>query len=282
MTLIIGSGIMIVSAEFALFVVSSIRQARSIDHSTIASYAAESGIESGLHQVRKEGRTILRKAKSADGEFPSGMGWTLENTADATRFKNSITVLEKTLLQKNETVEFGLYRIDGNGMKGVQNLESLRLAWISSPCPYADQCEGSPNPQFEVSIVVWEEGAVDWSSAQVVKEFLDPGDAKTVILPIGELVPKGSGGQPKPMLVRIKALFRDVQGTVATIHSDLGANSNPLEIPNYFLFQPQGSFRTISQSMYRAIVPGKDSAGGIFDYVLFSEEQVKKGGATSQ
>lgn len=284
MTLIIGSGIMIVSAEFALFVVSSIRQARSIDQSVIASYAAESGIESGLYQVRKEGEgtPTLRKTKSTDQEFPDGMSWTLENTASATRFKNSITRLEKSLLQKNETVEFGLYRVDGNEIKGVDNLKSLRLAWIASPCPYADQCEGSPHPQFEASIVVWNGGAVDWSSAQVVKEFLDPGDESSVVLPIGDLVAQGEGDKSKPMLVRIKALFRDIQGSVVTIHSDLGANSNPLEIPNYFLFQPEGSFHSISQSAYRAIVPGKEAASGIYDFVLFSEEKVKHEGTASK
>ncbi|MBI2483572.1 hypothetical protein HYV71_00095 [Candidatus Uhrbacteria bacterium] len=278
MTLIIGSGIMIVSAEFALFVVSSIRQARSIDQSVIASYAAESGIESGLYQVRKEGVTSLRKVKSADGEFPIGMSWTLENTGSATRFKNSITKLEKSLLLKNETVEFGLYKVDGNGMKGVENLKSLLLTWASSPCPYTDQCDGTPNPQFEITIVVWDEGTINWSSAKVVKEFLDPGEEDNrVILPISELI-----DSDRPMLIRVKALFRDVQGSVVTIHSDLGANSNPLEIPNYFLFQPEGVSNAISQSIQRAIVPGKETAGGIYDFVLFSEEQVTKGGGQTQ
>lgn len=285
MTLIVASGIMIVSTEFAIFVVSTLRQARTIDHSIVASYAAESGLESGLFQISREKRTTLRKEKSstakstqtAFAEFPEAMKWTLENPAgdpSIIRFANTIQELKKSLLKKNETIELGLYEQTQVGLGGVGQLEALRIVSDAYTCP-AD-APSDQKPWYEISVVVWNGGAIDWNTVAVKKEFLEPsGITNQVILDFDD---KGPEGLRKPMLVRIKPLFCDVVGMTATLHRDIGADPSlaPLNIPNYFFLAPEGVYQSISQRPRAVIFPAKEAASGVFDYVLFSEEKVIK------
>ncbi len=285
MTLIVASGIMIVSAEFALFVVSALRQARAIDHSIVASYAAESGLESGLFQIRREKRTTLRKEKSSTdkdtqtllAEFPAGMKWTLENSLGnppITRFANSVTELKKSLLQKNETIELGLYEQIPTGLGGVSQLESFKIVSDSYTCPVGGAAD--QKPWYEISVVLWSGGSIDWNTVAVTKEFLEPsGATNQVILDFDN---KGVEGSRKPMLVRIKPLFCDVVGMTITLHKDVAADPavDPLNIPNYFFLSPEGTYQTISQRPRAIVFPAKESASGIFDYVLFSEQKVIK------
>ena len=289
MTLIIASGIMIVGAEFSLFVISAIRQARTIDQSVIASYAAESGIESGLFQIRQEGRTTLRKSASSQAkpkddttleEFPAGMTWTLENVAGppiVTRFNNAVQILEKSVLKKNESVQLALYETTQTGLEKVSDLASVKIAWSAYAC--AADAPIDQRPWYEISVIQWNGGGVDWSSAEVKKDFLEVGDL-TPGVPAHEVV-YSFGLKPgetvqNPMLVRIKPLFCDIIGMEVTLHSDVGGTSVPsLKIPNYFLLVPEGSYQTISQRG-RVIFPAKSSASGVFDFVLFSEEKVQK------
>ncbi len=285
MTLIVASGIMIVSAEFALFVVSALRQARTIDHSVVASYAAESGLESGLFQIRREKRTTLRKEKSltdADtldtlAEFPTGMKWTLENPAgdpSIIRFANTIQELKKSLLQKNETIELGLYEQTQVGLGGVAQLEALKIVSDGYVCP--SDAAPDQKPWYDISIVLWSGGSIDWNTVAVTKEFLEPsGATNQAILDFDN---KGPEGSRKPMLVRIKPLFCDVVGMTVTLHKDVAADSTltPLNIPNYFFLAPEGTYQAIFQRPRAIIFPAKEAASGIFDYVLFSEQKVIK------
>ncbi len=272
MTIIIASGIMVVSAEFALFVVGAIRQARTIDQATIALYAAESGAESGLFQIRREGRDSLRKTKSLEGEFPLGMKWTLENDLITTRFRNSIDTLAKSLMKKNETSELALYKTSAHGLNGIQGLESMKITWEKENS--CGDIEGQ-RPWFEISVIEWEGGQVDWNNVWVKKAFLEPIDlAKQVILDFSTV--RELAAQYRPMLVRVKPLFCDLIGVQLTLHSDAtGTSVPPIPIPNYFFLAPEGIFSTISQRI-ETIFPGKESAMSIFDFTLFSEDQVKK------
>ncbi len=52
--LLIATGIIVISAELALYVASSMRQARTIDSSTLAYFNAESGVENALYRIRKD------------------------------------------------------------------------------------------------------------------------------------------------------------------------------------------------------------------------------------
>ncbi|MBI4272694.1 hypothetical protein HY621_02490 [Candidatus Uhrbacteria bacterium] len=272
MTIIIASGIMIVSAEFALFVVGAIRHARTIDHATIAYYAAESGAESGLFQIRRESRNALRKTKSSEGEFPLGMKWTLENEGATVRFRNSIDTLARSLMKKNETSEFALYNNVVQGLSGIENLESLKITWTHET--NCGDVEGQ-RPWFEISVIEWEGGQVDWNNVWVKKAFLEAtGITTQAIFKFSDV--RESKTEYRPMLLRVKPLFCDVAGVQMTLHTDdAGTSDPPLPIPNYFFLAPQGMFSTISQKA-QIIFPAKESAMGLFDFTLFSEEQVKK------
>lgn len=272
MTIIVASGIMIVSAEFALFVVGAIRQARTIDHATIALYAAESGAESGLFQIRQEKRDRLRKdtSEASDG-LPVGMKWTLKNEGSTVRFRNSVDKLEKSLLKKNETIELALYKQGQQGLEGISQIESLKATWEKEE--NCGDVEGQ-RPWFEISVIEWDGGLVDWSSAQLKKVFLEPtADEKQVILDFSQV--RQTQGTDRPLLVRAKALFCDVGGATITLHSDVGGTSAPREIPNYFFLAPEGIFSAISQRG-NVIFPAKESSLGLFDFTVFSEEQITK------
>ena len=273
MTLIITSGMLVIGIEISMLLISSIKNARAIDAGLAARYAAESALENGLYQLRKEERETLRLDQGTVGKA----SWSFQsvNPVGTIRFSPTIPLLYKPVLSKDSVVQFSLYTPNGNGTAAIPGLEKIELTWESID----DQCanaEPKQVPGIEISVIKWDEGPIDWSDqkAQIYKSFLQKDsflNSKLAELTFNDLEP---GLSAKPMAVRVKAYFCDLKGLKIRFPKQ-GDPTTSVQIPNYFLLLPVGVFGTIQQDL-QAILPKKDTISDIFDFTFFSEQKVVK------
>ncbi len=276
MAIVITSGILVLGSELVLFVLNSLQYGRSVDYSTVAQYAAESGAEHAMWQIRKEERATLdttgNRAMGVLDENEKDYGWSFLNAngaIDPLKFSTSIDRIEKMFLPENASVQASLYTESNGSVIGIPNMKSLKVSWEKESCAPLDQ-----RPWIETSIVQWTGGnSIDWSEAQVKKDFQQPlgADKKFVVVNFMSYEMDG-----KPMIVRVKTMFCDLSRFTITLHSDTSASDNALlSLPNYINANPSGSYRGFQQNS-RVIFPQKGSLSNMFDFVLFSEDQLQK------
>ncbi len=307
--LLIATGIIVISAELALYVASALRQARTIDSSTLAYFSAESGVENALYQIRKS-TTFTGVLSETKKDLDKGKWSFLENDSattpriDVQKFSNTTDRLEKSFFERDSTIQVPLYETtmaSGNvsGMKELANVKTIKISWDDMICQ--NECSGPNNtdcikqtPWFESTAIELTgdgTGKIKWKedqqlvNQQVKKDFrkVNAG-AHEIVIPLCKSSDPTSGQiektdcssfTSKPYLVRIKPYFCDLQKAVITIHSDGGATSDPQKIPEYYVVNPQGSYGGITSSV-RAFVPKDEHMSGLFDFSLFSEEQTCK------
>ncbi|MBI2645353.1 hypothetical protein HYW94_04250 [Candidatus Uhrbacteria bacterium] len=271
MALMITSGILILGSELVLFVLNSLQYGRSVDYSLVAQYAAESGVEDTLWQIRKEERDTERGNVSLDAN-EQGYGWSFldaTGAVDSLKFSREVERIEKMFLPENASVQARLYTESGGTIFGILSLQALKISWERESCAPTDQ-----RPWIETSIVQWESGnSINWEdNAQVKKDFQQPLDANTRSVVVN-LASYDSAG--KPMIIRVKTMFCDLSRFALTLHSDTSATSDLIPIPNYIIANPTGSYRRFEQSS-RVIFPAQSALSNMFDFVLFSEEPAQK------
>jgi Tfp pilus assembly protein PilX len=279
MSIIIGSSLLIVGVEVSMFVVSTIRQARSIDRATVASYAAESGVESALHQIRKEGRTTLR----SDTEISSPLytvdardaSWTFKkgDTIDDEKFSTTVTTLTKKFLGEQEAIDIHLYTADESGLTvATDRMENMRISWKVDTCASSDE-----NPWIETTAVSWPlmGRLVQWSTTAIRKDFQQAqSGAQSVIVPLAALVSSDQSLDAVGMTLRVKPFFCSLR-EVSFSFPDRDNPSALVPIPNYVRIAPLGTFGDIQKSS-EVVATQKQGTTGIFDFVIFSEEAVDK------
>lgn len=299
MGIIIASGIVIIGIEFSVFVVNSIRQARNIDSTITAFYAAESGAESLMRQVRNGGLisdvnvypdpyytcdrptqkkgtvgsaswTVLKDTAS-DSKDPAVIcsDTTPLQTGSGGRFDNVLESLKKPLILQDDSVEFSLYTQDATGFQHVPNLSKLLITWEG------ETCLANERPLIETNVVKWPGDGLRWEKANIKKDFQKAeGILKKVTIELAAL----DGGDPvvkNPMIVRIKLFHCDVEGVEITLLNQT-TPPTPIPIPNYFTIQPLGSFRGVEYRDVSVTIPKKEAFSSIFDYTLYSEKDVVK------
>lgn len=272
MALVITSGILVLGSELVLFVLNSLQYGRSVDYSWIAQYAAESGVENALWQIRKEGRVTLDDTRLAQTLDTDGQ-WSFADSGgalDALKFDTEIDRIEKMFLPENGSLQAALYTEVGGSVNGVPNMTALKISWENESCAPDNQL-----PWIETSIVQWEGGSsIDWSAAQVKKDFQQPLIGAHVIIVNFD----SYGMTGKPMVVRVKTMFCDLFRLTLAIYSDPAVpDTAQLKIPQYVMANPTGTYRRFHQNM-RAVFPQKSALSGMFDFVLFSEEPLQKVG----
>lgn len=282
MSLIIGSGMAIAGIELGLLVVGQIQQAKNSDFTSAAGFAAESGLEHALYEIRKEERTDLRMQK--DSAFENKARWTLENASSTTRFASEINSLYRARIVENDSAVIDLYTettIDGSTtISKVAGAQSLTLTWQTETCAPATA------PEIEVSAVAWKDGSINWGSDTRVmkKSFTSPG--KTVTAAFVDFVDAEDPSYTlldKPMVVQIKVYNCSLGGVTITINdkpSPSAQDNKLLKIPNYFLLNPAGTYGGVTKE-YSALIPRRETHSGLFDFILFSEQPVCKNDTSS-
>ncbi|MBI2050599.1 MAG: hypothetical protein HYT31_02230 [Parcubacteria group bacterium] len=243
MSLLVLSGIMTAASSFGIITIQNLRQSVLTDNGLRAFYAAESGIEDGLYELRKKETAVA--SMSASGALSNGGTW--ERTIDA-----SIASLAQDL-GENDTWEISLYDPDSSLSPLASTVKSLKLAWT-----------GTGSEWVQAQITPWTTaGTLGIPSTQLFSAASNPAilnlqDASTVLY-----------------RVRLKALYDDITDMTITAYSGLNWGGSQVDIPGYITMYATGAYSRANQ-VVRARFPHRAPLSGQFGYVLFSEENLIK------
>lgn len=275
--MILGAGMLVVAVEVSMFVTNTIRQARSIDHTLVAQYAAESGVESALHQIRKEGRTTLRDDMRSSSELYTvdkrDAQWTFVKDCPSCYEKFSPTVrkITKTTLGEQQSIDIHLWNEEGGFSAIPAGMSTLNISWKKEKC--ADE---EDVPWIETTGAVFSVSGkmLGWDDNRgMIKDFRSSAEGqREIAVPLSSFVPEllSENG----LTLRIKPFFCTLRDVEFSFPGEDSAE-NLIPIPNYYLIQPSGTFGTVRKDL-QVIMPKYSGTTGIFDYLLFSENKIDK------
>ena len=243
LSILILSGMITAASSFGVISLSNLRQSILVDNGIRAYYAAESGVEDGLYELRKNETAVASLGSS--GSLSNGGTWTRTTTATIQQLSSDI--------DENDTWEINLYDPDASLSSLSAAIKSLRLAW-----------NGSGSEWIEVQIIPWTtSGTLGAPTTQTFSAASNPAavnlqDATTALY-----------------RVRIKALYANITGMTVTAYSGLNLGGAQVNIPGYITMYATGAYSRANQ-VVRARLPMRPPLSGQFGYVLFSEEDLVK------
>lgn len=250
MSLLILSGLLATGSTVGLITAQNLRQAKEVDFSVISFYAAESGVEDGLYEIRKRETAVGSLAPS--GVLTNGAGWTRTAAATANVLSRSIA--------KNDSWQIDLYNPDASLSALGAPIKSLSIAWT-----------GPGTEWLSVQIAPWPTSGV-WPSPPVA-----PNRPSTQLFSaaINPAVVNLQDAANVLYRLRIKALYADVANVTVRAYQGLDNNGGAAPIPAQLAITATGDYKTNKQAL-RASMPQRPPLSGVFGYVLFSEEDLIK------
>jgi len=249
LALVVMSSVVLSSMGLGSLIVSSLQQSRIMDSAIIAYYAAETGAEEALYMARRQ------------SVMPTSVV-TAKTLGNAATWKRTVTGTEDVLyiggLADNSFTEVTLFDPDTQASSGVDH---VNITW-------ADKCSGCTI--LGASIVGWQPGTV-WdplSAASVdFTATRHPGGSASVTVP----------APTKLNRLRLRAIGGDLDDV--RIRGYDGANVlKPL--PGRIKIDSRGTFVGVEQKLLISL-PRNAPLSGAFDFVVFSECSIVKGGTIS-
>lgn len=243
---------LIVGLGTSLLALQQLKISREVRKTTVAYYVAEGGIEDALWQLRKNEKTIT---DLANYHSPSA-GFDLSATTTL-----SFTDQEEILydhLAVNEVVSADLYSLD---QLVNNNIRCVKIQWDGKPSSWLDLSWRSLNPPNFYDPVVG-----------VQKKLLPyDGSAKSVDLT------QGLGYSMHSL--QIKALYDEVKNLRLEAYPNSDCSGTKINIPSRINISSQSQYpigNNPAQQNLSVSFPEKTGPAPLFDYVIFSEEQLAK------
>jgi len=243
MSILILSGITTAASSFGILTIQNLRQSVLVDNGLRAFYAAESGIEDGLYELRKNETVVSSMASS--GALSNGGTWDRTVATDIASLTQDV--------DEHDTWEISLYDPDSSLSSLTNTVKSLKLAWT-----------GSGSEWVHAQIIPWTTlGTLGAPSTQLFSAASNPAtinlqDASSVLY-----------------RVRLKALYGDITDMTVTAYSGLNLGGSQVDIPGYITMYATGEY-SLANQVVRARFPHRSPLSGQFGYVLFSEEDLIK------
>ncbi|MEK7188924.1 MAG: hypothetical protein AAB671_00240 [Patescibacteria group bacterium] len=243
MSILILSGIITAASSFGIVTIQNLRQSALTDNGLRAFYAAESGIEDGLYELRKNETAVA--SMDASGALSNAATW---DRTVATTIQSLTQALDE-----NETWEISLFGPDASLSALASTVKSLKLAWT-----------GTGSEWVEVQITPWTTtGTLGTPSTQTFSAASNP--ATVNLQDTGTALYR----------VRIKALYANITSMTVTAYSGLNLGGLQVNIPAYITMYATGEY-SLANQVVRARMPHRPPLSGQFGYVLFSEEDLIK------
>lgn len=252
LSLLVLSSVLISAATLAGIIIRDLRSDTALDDGRLAYYAAESGIEQSLWNIRKGG---------AEPSSQSGAA-TLKNGSKFVRqAKVGEPVFSVPTLAKDDYLELDLF--DPLDLAAVQGIESLEFRW-------QDGCGGAS--AIELSYTEWPAGAsVAWPPGgdysgthwKFLRSYVDG---------VPWLFTTVSG--TNDYLMRVKAQGCDIKDLEVRAFAD-DAGTIPKDVPSRVVITSTGAFGGSVQAL-KATMQRLPPLSGLFDYVLFSQDEIVK------
>lgn len=286
-SLLVISLITAIAIIISVIVVNEIQQTSAASNGIQAYYAAESGIEKGLHTVK-----ILRNDPTADlDQAVTDIGnFADDNFENKAKFKNIQTDSVTAKVVNREVKENDYIQIDYYDVNNPLN-PTTKVVGIT-----VKNSGDNPATWAEVSWTAWDSNGVLGTSTSA-KKIIGPTDlAKVDGWPINNLdvfeadpLPLGTGfdGDPVGYRVRIKALKAiptaigdgDLSSLTVIPYDNtpppLGTGDEVVDLPTQLVIKSVGERNNFKQSL-TAIVPWNLPLFGLYDYVIYSEGDILK------
>jgi hypothetical protein len=240
MSMLILASIVTAASSFGIVTLQNLKQAILVDNGVRSFYAAESGIEDGLYELRKN--ETASSALDGSGGLLNGSTWS--------RTVNNTVLSLTSDINENDFWHVNLYNPDSSLTQIPTPIQSLRINWI-----------GSGSEWIEVRLTPWDTtGTLGNPITKVFSAASNP-----AIINVSSALYR----------VRVKALYSDVTDATITAFSGLDTTGSQINIPGYITMYSTGEFRKTNQ-VVRATMTQRAPIGEQFIYVLFSEEDLIK------
>ena len=243
MSILIMASLVTAASSYGAITIQNLRQSIAVDNGIRAHYAAESGIEDALYEIRKNETSI--SSMDSHGSLSNSGTW------DRTISKNKQQLTKD--ISENDFWEINLFDADSSLSPLSSPIKSLKLAWT-----------GDGSEWVEAQIVPWTAGG-------------------TLGIPTEQLFSSASNPAIVNLLdstsslyrVRIKALYSDITDMTVTAYSNLNAGGSQINVPGFLTIYSTGEFSRANQ-VVRAQMSHRATLSGNFGYVLLSEQDLVK------
>lgn len=239
------SSILLGGMAVGTLVLREIRAARSADAAQVAYYAAESGNERALYEIRKLG--VSPRALDAEAALGNGASY-------ARRIVQEPAPIFTTIA-KDAVYELVLY--DPGATPPSGGVAQITLDWDAA-------CGASS--VIEISSVTFEPG-IGWMPSITKFRYANDGLVSYTL----------TNPSSNAARVRLKAERCDAVN-VRIDAFDAGDPPVPVAFPDRVAIVSTGEYRGTRQAS-QVVAPIATTLSGIFDFVLFSECEIVKGGA---
>lgn len=237
--------VVIASTGLSSLILSSLQQTRALDGAATAYYAAESGIEDALFTARRT--NVFPPSVPAAQTLANGATWTRT-------VQGGQPVMYVDAIPQDSLVEAALY--DPDAPTTATDIDHVQITWT-------DQCSGCS--VLKATLVGWLAGGpIVWDPNATTYQFT----GGTASLSVG-----GVGKLYRLRLVASGAAIDSVQ-----IRAYNAANA-PVNIPGQVNVTATGDYGGVRQTLI-ATFPRETPLSGVFDFVLFSECSLVKGGTS--
>ena len=279
-SLIIVSLVTLIGLGITFIITRELRLSSNLDHATSAYYAADSGVERGLYRV-KLGQTdtdeTLQELIAAIQTYTGALSF---SNASYTDINSAIANPSEQVqdLVENQSIQFDFSEINPPGAGA--NIQSIAVQWD----------DGSSTAEtLELSLIGWSLIGTIQIDQVVTKQIIRSSDLGVADNTIAF---NGIGGvafaSNKFYRIRVKAIGNDVSPNEQLDDVQFTAYANP-DGPYYagpgtitvipsstaVTIKGQGTRGDFSQAI-TATIPWRLALSGIFDYVIFSEQDLIK------
>jgi len=243
MSILILSSIITAASTMGTITLQNLRLGIAVDNGLVALYAAESGVEDALYEIRKN--ETAAAALLANGTLANNASWARTITTTTMSLGKTVPI--------NGSWEINLYEPDTSLSPLSNPIKSLRLSWAGSGSEWA-----------EVKITPWTTaGSLGAPTTQLFSAASNPAtvnlqDATAVLYRI-----------------QIKALYSALNNLTVAAYNGLDLSGSPVPLPTQITLLSTGMFQRAKQAV-RAIMAHRAPLSDVFGYVLFTEEDLIK------
>jgi hypothetical protein len=244
LALLIMTSVIISSAGLGSLILNSLQQTRAIDNSIIAYYAAETGIEDALYRAR---RLEVLPPDVAD-----------RTLSGPTRWSRTVVTTESVLyaaIPENSLYEVALFDPDNEAL-GL-GIKVVKIAWDLDCDPAC--------PTLSATLVGWQpQNPIIWDPNAIVYKFTGS-DAVLSVDP------------SKLFKLRLRAEHNALNGVRIQAFLD-DAQTQPAPLPGRLRITSTGEHVGTRQRVIVS-VPRRTPLSSVYDFVIFSDCSIVKGGA---
>jgi len=243
MSVLVLAGMVTAASSYAVVSMQNIKQSILVDNGIRSFYAAESGVEDALYEIRINKTPVSNLSSS--GYLSNASSWerSVEKNVEQEIFD----------IEKNDFQYIDLFDSDSSLSSLSSPIKSLKLSWLG---------DGAEWVNVQIS---------SWSSSGTLNNPSEQSFSASSNPAIVNLQDSTSS----LYRIRIKALYADIEDMTVEAYSDFDASGSQVSIPGIVNIYSEGKFSRTSQAL-RAMAKHRGGLSGQFGYVLFSEEDLVK------